>query len=78
VFDIDGVLNFTATMTTDNSRDSLRLEVKSAEGRRVMSVVKAVTAAVPYAQHFDLRVSTVEAIPPSMAKRTITDRRNHA
>ena len=78
LFAIDGVVNFTATMTNENGRDSLQLEVKIAEDRRVVPVVKAVTAAVPYAQYFDLRVSSVNVIPASMAKRTITDRRNHS
>jgi phenylacetate-coenzyme A ligase PaaK-like adenylate-forming protein len=76
LFAIDGELNFAATMAHENGRDSLHLEVKIAEDRRVMSIVKATTAAVPYAQHFDLRVSTVAAMPPSMAKRTLLDRRS--
>ena len=54
------------------------LEVKIAEDQRTMPAIQALATAVPYAQHFNLRVSTVEAIPPSMAKRTIIDRRNHA
>ena len=78
LFAVDGVLNFTATVLNDTGRDCLHLEVKIAEDRRALSVVRAITAAVPYAQHFDLSVSTVAAIPPSMAKRTIIDRRNHA
>lgn len=78
LFAIDGVLNFTVTMTDDNGHDCLHLDVKIAEDRRVKPAIQAITAAVPYAQHFDLRTSTVDAIPPSMAKRTIIDRRNHA
>ena len=78
VFAIDGVLNFTATMTNDNGHDCLNLAVKIADDRRVMRVIQAITAAVPYASHFDLRVSAVNSIPPSMAKRTIIDRRNLA
>jgi hypothetical protein len=78
LFAIDGVLNFTATMLHDNGHDSLQLEVKIAEDRRFMPAIQAITAAVPYAQYFNLRVSTVDTIPPSMAKRTIIDRRNHA
>ncbi len=56
LFAIDGVLNFTATMIRENERDRLHLEVKIAEGRRIMSVIQAITAAVPIAQYFDLRV----------------------
>ena len=78
LFAIDGVLNFTAAMTHENGHDCLHLEVKIAEDRRVMPTIQAITAAVPYAQHFNLRASTVDVIPPSMAKRTIIDRRNHA
>ncbi len=78
LFAIDGVLNFTATLTNENGRDSLQFEVKIAEDHRVMPVVQAITAAVPYARYFDLRVSSVNTIPPSMAKRTIIDRRNHS
>ena len=78
LFAIDGVLNFTATVLNDAGRDGLHLEVKIAEDRRTMPVIQAITMAVPDAQHFNLRVSTVDAIPPSMAKRTIIDRRNHA
>jgi phenylacetate-CoA ligase len=77
LFAIDGVLNFTATMLNDHGRDGLHLEVEIAKDQRVMPIIQAVTAAVPYAQHFNLRVSTVAAIPPGMAKRTIRDRRNH-
>jgi phenylacetate-CoA ligase len=77
LFAIDGVLNFTATMTNDHGRDNLQLEVKIAEDRRSMTVIQAITAVVPYAQYFDLRVSAVATIPPGMAKRTIIDRRNH-
>jgi phenylacetate-coenzyme A ligase PaaK-like adenylate-forming protein len=76
LFAIDGVLNFTATMTDDHGRNGLHLEVKIAEDRRTMPVIQAITAAVPAAQYFSLRVSTVDVIPPSMAKRTIIDRRN--
>jgi phenylacetate-coenzyme A ligase PaaK-like adenylate-forming protein len=78
LFTIDGVLNFTAAMTHENGHDCLHLEVKVAEDQRVMPTIQAITAAVPYAQHFNLRASTVDVIPPSMAKRTIIDRRNHA
>ncbi len=78
LFAIDGVLNFTATMLNDNGSDCLYLEVKIAEDRRTMPIIQSIAAAVPCAQYFSLRVSTVDAIPPSMAKRTILDRRNHA
>jgi phenylacetate-CoA ligase len=78
LFAIDGVLNFTATMVNDNGRDGLHLTVKITEDRRTTPVLQAITAAVPYAQYFNLRVSAVDSIPPSMAKRTIIDRRNHA
>jgi hypothetical protein len=75
VFAIDGVLNFTATMTNDHGHACLNLAVKVADDRRVMRVIQAITAAVPYASYFDLRVSSIDSIPPSMAKRTIIDRR---
>ncbi len=78
LFAVDGVLNFTATMVNDNGHDSLQLEVKIAADRRSMPVIQSITAAVPYAQYFDLHVSSVNAIPPSLAKRTIIDRRNLA
>lgn len=78
LFAIDGVLNFTATMIRENERDCLHLEVKIAEGRRLMAIIQAITAAVPDAQYFDLRVSLVSTIPPGMAKRSIIDRRNHS
>jgi phenylacetate-coenzyme A ligase PaaK-like adenylate-forming protein len=78
LFAINGVLNFTATMTHENGHDCLHLAVKIAEDHRALLVVKAITTAVPYGRYFDLRVSSVTAIPPSMAKRTIIDRRNHA
>lgn len=77
-FAIDGVLNFTATMIHENGHDCLHLEVKIAEDRRVMPTIQAITAAVPYAPPFNLRTSTVAAIPPSLVKRSILDRRNHA
>jgi phenylacetate-CoA ligase len=76
-FAIEGVLNFTATMLHDTDCDCLHLEVKIVEDRRALPIIQSITAAVPYAQYFSLRVSTVDAIPPSMAKRTIIDRRNH-
>lgn len=78
LFAIDGVLNFTASLSDENGRDSLQLEVTIAEDHRVTSVLHAITAAVPQAQSFDLRVLSVQTIPPSMAKRTIIDRRNHS
>jgi phenylacetate-CoA ligase len=77
LFAIDGVLNFTATLTQENGRVSLALEVMLAEDRRTLPIIQAITAAVPYAQCFNLRVSTVESIPPGMAKRALRDRRNH-
>jgi phenylacetate-coenzyme A ligase PaaK-like adenylate-forming protein len=78
LFAIDGVLNFTATMVNESGRDCLQLDVKIAEDRRVMTVVQAITTAVPYTQYFDLRVSSANTLPPSMAKRTIIDRRHHS
>ncbi len=78
LFAVDGVLNFTATMTNENGRDRLQLEVKIAEDRRTIPVIQAVMAVVPYTPYFDLRVSSVNAIPSSMAKRTLIDRRNHS
>lgn len=75
LFAIDGVLNFTATMTNDNGHDCLNLAVKIADDRRVMRLIQAITAAVPYASSFDRRVSSIDSIPPSMTKRTIIDRR---
>jgi hypothetical protein len=65
-------------MVNDDGRDSLHLEVKIAEDRRVKPVIQAITAAVPYAHYFDPCASSVNAIPPSMTKRTIVGRRNHA
>jgi phenylacetate-CoA ligase len=78
LFAFDGVLNFSATMTSENGGDGLHLAIKIADGRCAMPAMPAIEAAVPYAQHFNLHVSTVAAIPSSMAKRTIIDRRNHA
>ncbi len=78
VFAVDGVLNFTATMTNENGRDRLQLEVKIAEDRRTIPVIQAIMAVVPYTPYFDLRVSSVNTIPSSMAKRTLIDRRNHS
>lgn len=78
LFAIEGVLNFTATRVSDAGRDCLHLAVKIAADRQTLPVIQAITAAVPYTEYFDLRVSTVDAIPPNMAKRTIIDRRTHA
>jgi phenylacetate-coenzyme A ligase PaaK-like adenylate-forming protein len=78
LFAIDGVLNFTAMMTNESRRDSLLLEVKIVEEQRVMPVIQSITASVLYKQYFDLRVSTVDKLTSSTAKRTIIDRRNHA
>ena len=78
LFAINGVLNFTATITNDNGCNDLHLEVKIAEDQRTMPVIQAITTAVPDAQRFNLRVSVVDVIPSNMAKRTISDRRNHA
>jgi phenylacetate-CoA ligase len=77
LFAIDGVLNFTATLTQEDGRASLALAVMLAEDRRTLPTIQAITAAVSSAQCFNLRVSTVESIPPGMAKRTLSDRRNH-
>ncbi|MBP7687596.1 MAG: phenylacetate--CoA ligase family protein [Thermoflexales bacterium] len=75
VFALDGVLNFTATLTRENGHDGLHLEVKIADGHKVLSVVQAVSKAVAALHDVDVRVSSVKDIPPSMAKRTILDRR---
>ncbi len=75
VFGIDGVLNFTATMLNESGRDCLHLGVKITEDQPAVPIVQAITSAVPYTHYFDLRVATIEAIPPGMAKRTILDRR---
>ena len=78
LFAIDGVLNFTAALTHENSHDCLQLNVKIADGGKLLPVVQSVAKAVPQSRYFDVRVSSVTDIPPSMAKRTIIDRRNHA
>ncbi len=75
LFALDGVMNFTATLTRENGHDCLHLEVKIADGHRVLSVVQAVSKAVAGLCDFDVRVSSVKDIPPSMAKRTLLDRR---
>jgi phenylacetate-CoA ligase len=77
LFAIDGVLNFTAIMANENGRDCFQIAVKLAEGCQPVSIIQTITANVPYTQSFDLRVSIVDNLPPSMAKRTIIDRRNH-
>jgi len=75
VLAIDGVLNFAATLTRENGHDCLHLEVKIADGHKVLPVVQAVSKAVTLMRDVDVRVSSVKDIPPSMAKRTILDRR---
>jgi hypothetical protein len=78
VFAVGGVLNFTAVLMYENSHDCLRLNVKIANGGKLLPVVQSVAKAVPQSRYFDVRVSSVTDMPPSMAKRTIVDRRNHA
>jgi phenylacetate-CoA ligase len=78
LFAIDGVLNFTAALTHENSHDCLQLNVKIANGGKLLPVAESVAKAVPQSRYFDVRVLSVADIPPSMAKRTIIDRRNHA
>jgi phenylacetate-coenzyme A ligase PaaK-like adenylate-forming protein len=75
VFAIEGVLNFTATLTRENGHDCLHLEVKIADGHKVLPVVQAVSKAAALMRDVNVRVSSVKDIPPSMAKRTILDRR---
>lgn len=75
VFAIEGVLNFTATLTRENGHDCLHLEVKIADGHKVLSVAQAVSKAVAALPDLDVRVLSVKDMPPSMAKRTILDRR---
>lgn len=78
LFAVDDVLNFTAALTHENSHDCLQLNVKIANGGKLLPVVQSVAKAVPQSRYFDVRVSSVTDIPPSMAKRTIIDRRNLA
>jgi phenylacetate-coenzyme A ligase PaaK-like adenylate-forming protein len=78
LFAIDGVLNFTATMTHDHGRDCLHVDVQTVEDWRAASAIQLITAAVPHTQYFDVRVSSVNTIPSSMVKRTIIDRRHRA
>jgi phenylacetate-CoA ligase len=75
LFAVGGVLNFTATLTRENSHDCLRIEVKIADGHNILSVVQAVSKAAALVRDVDVRVSPVKDIPPNMAKRTIFDRR---
>jgi phenylacetate-coenzyme A ligase PaaK-like adenylate-forming protein len=77
-FAIDDVLNFTATLLNDTGQACLHRAVKIADERRAQSIIQAIRAAVPASQELSVRVVVVETIPPSMAKRTILDRRNHA
>ncbi len=78
LFAVDGVLNFTAALTRENSHDCLQLDVKIADGGKLLPVVQALSKAVPQSRYFDVRVSSVTDIPASLAKRTIIDRRNRA
>jgi phenylacetate-CoA ligase len=78
LFAIDGVLNFTATILNDTGQDCLHLAVKIAEDCCEAPVIRAIATAVSPSPYSDLRVSSVNVIPSSMAKRTIIDRRNQA
>ncbi len=78
IFAIDGVLNFAATLSRENGHDCLQLEIKVADDARVVPIIQAITRAIPFRQYLDVQVSTVNALPASMAKRSIIDRRNHA
>ncbi len=75
VFAIEGVLNFAATVTRENNHNCLHIEIKIADGYKILSVVQAVSKAVAGLCDVDVRVSSVKDIPPSMAKRTLLDRR---
>jgi phenylacetate-CoA ligase len=77
LFAVDGVLNFTAALMHENNHDCLQINVKIADGGKLLPVVQAIAKAVPQSRYFDVRVSSVADIPPGMAKRTIIDRRNH-
>ena len=78
IFPIAGVLNFAATLARDHGRDSLHLDIQVADDVRVAPIMQAVTRAIPFRQSLDVQVSTVNALPASMAKRSIIDWRSHA
>lgn len=78
LFALDGVLNFTATLLKSDSRDQLQIEVKAQDDCDVTALIHA--ALLPFSNRHGCKVSVslVQFIPPSMAKRTLLDRRQFA
>ena len=78
LFAIDGVLNFTATLIHGVQGDELQLAVKSMDDVDVLVAVKQALSKLPVLADVTLGVTLIPSIPPSLAKRTLIDRRNHA
>lgn len=78
LFAIKDVLNFTATLSRDAGRDQLQVAVKTIGAADATPIVKQALAALPVLSDMLISVTTVQNIPPSMAKRTIVDQRGSA
>lgn len=71
-FVIDGVLNFTVTLICNEQCDELQLALKTLNNLNVRASTRRALDGVA------LSMTVVDTISPSMAKRTIFDRRQPA
>lgn len=77
LFALEGVLNFTATLGRDGARDVLHIGVQIAAGADPSNTLQAAAAALSpfHSVSATMRVSQVDSIAASMAKRRIVDQR---
>jgi hypothetical protein len=78
LFAVDGVLNFTATSIHHARGDELQLAVKMLDDVDANSSIIPALSRLPILNDVTINSTIVPDIPPSMAKRTILDRRHHA
>lgn len=78
LFALDGVLNFTASLTRNEHGDNLQLALKTVNSHRVDAAVRHALSALPALNGVALDLTCVDNIPSSMAKRTLLDRRQFA
>ncbi|MCC7206135.1 MAG: phenylacetate--CoA ligase family protein [Anaerolineae bacterium] len=77
LFALDGVLNFTATLAREDQRDVLHIAVQMAAGADPARTLRSAASALA---RFDsvnvhMRISQIDSIPASLAKRRISDLR---
>lgn len=75
LFAIDGVLDFRATLATEDGRDTLQLDIRLANDTNVPATLGSISQALVKSASQQVHIQLVNSIPATMAKRAIVDHR---